>query len=104
MLFLITVSDKLRQTPKLRTDTMFMKRFWFYLCVSGAVLLRPTLWPVTVKQLIRFAPDRWWRRAPFLPLPTSSIMSFRSEAMYGNADCTPKSHDVIVWLEWCRKF
>lgn len=78
-----------------------MKRFRFYLCVSGAVLLRPRLWFIAVGQLIRFAPDRWWRRAPFLPLPTSGMMSFRSEAMYGSADCTPKLHDVIVWLDWC---
>ena len=30
--------------------------------------VRPWLWPTALRQLRNFAPDGWWRRAPFLPI------------------------------------
>lgn len=69
---------------------------------AGAVAARPRLWPVAAAQLIRFAPDRWWRRPPFLPLPRTDLVRFRSETMYGDAGKAPSPADLVVWLEWCR--
>ena len=69
---------------------------------AGAVAVRPRLWPVATAQLIRFAPDRWWRRPPFLPLPRTDLVRFRSETMYGDASKAPSPADLVVWLEWCR--
>ena len=69
---------------------------------AGAVAVRPRLWPTAAAQLARFAPDRWWRRAPFIPLPTPELTGFRAETMYGDPDVPPSPADVVVWLEWCR--
>ena len=69
---------------------------------ARAVAARPRLWPTAVAQLVRFAPDRWWRRPPFVPLPPPDLVRFRSETMYGDPTQAPSSADVVVWLEWCR--
>ena len=69
---------------------------------ARAVAARPRLWPAAAALLLRFAPDRWWRRPPFVPLPPADLLRFRSETMYGDPDQTPSPADVAVWLEWCR--
>ena len=69
---------------------------------ARAVAARPRLWPTAVVQLVRFAPDRWWRRPPFVPLPQPDLVRFRSETMYGDPAQAPSPADVVVWLEWCR--
>lgn len=69
---------------------------------AGAVAVRPRLWLSALAQLARFAPDRWWHRPPFMPLPPAELARFRSETMYGNPDVAPSPADMVVWLEWCR--
>ena len=69
---------------------------------ASAVAARPRLWPTAVAQLARFAPDRWWLRPPFIPLPAPELTGFRSETMYGDPDIPPSPADIVVWLEWCR--
>ena len=70
--------------------------------IGAAVAVRPHLWNTAVVQLCRFAPDRWWRRPPFLPVIDSKLLEFRCEAMYGNPCSQPPVEDVVVWLEWSR--
>ena len=69
---------------------------------TRALATRPRLWPTALVQMARFAPDRWWRRPPFVPLPTVELARFRSETMYGDAQVPPSPADIVVWLEWCR--
>lgn len=68
-----------------------------------AVLRHPSLWLVAVVQAFRLAPDGWWRRAPFLPLPDPSYLHFRLETQYGT-DREPEPEDVVTYLHWCRTF
>ena len=70
--------------------------------LAQALAARPHLWPTAIAQLIRFAPDRWWCRSPFVPLPPADLVRFRSETMYGDPAQRPSPADVVVWLEWCR--
>jgi hypothetical protein len=70
---------------------------------SAALALagRPSLWPTAAVQAVRVTPARWWRRAPFLPVPDRRYIRYRLETQYGKvADVEP--HDVITYLEWCR--
>ena len=69
---------------------------------TRALATRPRLWPTALIQSVRFVPDRWWRRFPFLPLPPSELARFRSETMYGDPRVAPSPADIVVWLEWCR--
>ncbi len=78
---------------------------WRTMTRSGmAVLARPTLWPTAVRQLRRAAPDDWWRRRPFLPVPSAEYLQFRMLTQYGQTERAPDSNDVVDYLAWCREW
>lgn len=79
-----------------------MSRLKLVGAVAIALVTRPGLWPTAFAQMRRFAPDRWWRRPPFLPLPDSGLIRFRATTQYGDPDRVPDPDDVITWLRWCR--
>lgn len=74
-------------------------RFWAG--ALGALVRRPGLWPTAAGQAARLARPRWWRRAPFLPLPDREYLRFRIEAQYGTAGAA-EPEDLVTYLEWCR--
>jgi hypothetical protein len=50
------------------------------------------------------APNRWWRRPPFLPVPAADYLAFRLQTMYGGpGDGSPAPADVVRWLEWAKR-
>jgi hypothetical protein len=65
------------------------------------VAARPSLWAAALRQAGRLARPRWWRRAPFLPVPDREYLRFRFETQYGNAP--PEPADVVTYLRWCRQ-
>lgn len=71
-----------------------------------AVLVRPWLWWTAMVQLVRMTPRGWWRRRPFLPVPTADYLEFRLVTQYGgdagHARAAVERHDVVNYLEWCR--
>ncbi len=70
--------------------------------VAAAVAPKPLLWPSAFGALVRLAPRRWWRRAPFLPVPDVAWWAFRMETAYGTPDAAPTAEDVVSYLRWCR--
>ena len=52
--------------------------------VGAAVARRPALWWVALRQWRRMVPDGWWRRRPFLPVPTAEYLAFRLTTQYGD--------------------
>jgi hypothetical protein len=72
-----------------------------WLRATLAVLVRPWLWPVALRQLLRLARRGWWRRFPFLPLPDAGYLRFRLETAYG-AGRVARPADVLSYLRWCR--
>jgi hypothetical protein len=68
-----------------------------------AVLRRPGLWPTAIRQGIVLAPDRWWTRRPYLPLPDRRYLRFRLVTQYGDPDHPPVPGDVVDYLTWCRQ-
>ena len=71
-----------------------------WLRVFFAVLARPRLWWVATRQAARISRARWWRRAPFLPVPDGAYVRFRLETAYGEV-IAPRPADLIGYLEWC---
>ncbi len=69
---------------------------------AAAVAVRRTLWLTAVRQLSRMAPDGWWRRPPFLPIPPADYLGFRLQTQYGDADAQPLGADVVNYLQWVR--
>jgi hypothetical protein len=69
----------------------------------GAVARHPSLWPTAARQALVLAAPGWWRRRPFLPLPTPEYMRFRLQTAYGGeGDGAPEPSDLVTYLHWCR--
>jgi len=67
-----------------------------------AVVARPRLWTTALRQAVRLARPRWWRRAPFLPLPDPDYVAFRMETQYGARAHPAEPGDLVAYLEWCH--
>jgi hypothetical protein len=70
----------------------------------GSVLRHPSLWVTALVQLRRMAPDGWWRRRPFLPLPDPEYLRFRLQTMYGDPEHAPEGDDLVTYLRWVKRF
>jgi hypothetical protein len=64
---------------------------------------RPDLWGAALRQVIRLAPSGWWKRAPFLPVPSGPYLVFRAVTQYGSEDQPPVPSDVVNYLSWCKR-
>lgn len=73
-----------------------------WLTVIGAVIVRPHLWVVSVRQVLRLAPAGWWRRRPWLPIPDRDYLRFRMVTAFGPDGGPPPAREVVSYLEWCR--
>jgi len=73
-----------------------------WLRVAWALLWRPALWWPSLRQLWRLAPAGWWRRPPFLPVPSRDYLRFRMETQNGDSEHAPDPADVLNYLSWCR--
>ena len=70
--------------------------------IVAAVVRRPRLWPVAARQWRRTVPDGWWRRRPYLPVPTAEYLRFRLLTQYGDSQARASPADVVNYLAWCR--
>ncbi len=77
----------------LRASTGWLRAFF-------AIALHPRLWWVAVRQVARMARPKWWRHAPFLPIPTADYLRFRLETAYGEV-IAPRPSDLVAYLQWC---
>lgn len=67
-----------------------------------AVAGRPRLWATALRQWRRTTPRGWWKRRPFLPLPSRDYLAFRMITQYGSADHRIEPGDVLNYLAWCQ--
>ena len=70
----------------------------------GGLVRRPGLWPTAIRQARRTAAPGWWKRRPFLPVPSGAYLEFRLVTQYGDAAHRPESDDVVKYLQWCREW
>jgi hypothetical protein len=69
-----------------------------------ALVRRPNLWGPGLRQAKRLAMPGWWRRRPFLPVPSGEYFRFRMLTQYGETERPPNPSDVVNYLEWCREW
>ena len=82
-------------TSKIRTSA--------FKSVIIAVLKKPSLWPIALKQLWRIRKSNWYTKPPFLPVPENSYIDFRIHTAYGSSeDLSRLAIDVVTYLDWCR--
>jgi hypothetical protein len=70
----------------------------------GAIARRPDLWRTALRQARRLTPSGWWRRPPFVPVPSKDYLAFRTVTQYGVTGRSPSPGDVVDYLEWCREW
>lgn len=51
----------------------------------------------------RFRRRGWWRRLPFLPLPSREYMRWRMHTAYGDEDIVPPAADVVRYARWAMR-
>ena len=72
--------------------------------LAGALALRALVNPALAADLLRvawrFRARRWYRRAPFLPLPPREYVRWRMHTAYGDHDAVPPPDDVVRYARW----
>lgn len=63
-------------------------------------LVNPALGVALLRVAWRFRKRDWWRRAPFLPLPSMMYVRWRMHTAYGSYDAVPPTSDVARYARW----
>jgi len=69
----------------------------------GPLLRHPSLWPHLLSAAWRFRRRDWYRRAPFLPLPSPAYLEWRLHTAYGEEGRAPRPDEVGRYLRWTRR-
>jgi hypothetical protein len=70
---------------------------------ASVVARHPSLWATGLRQARVLAGRGWWRRPPFLPLPSPEYLRFRMQTAYGgDGDRAPDPDDLVTYLRWCQ--
>lgn len=67
------------------------------------LLLHPSQAPVVVGAAWRLRAVKWWRHAPFLPLPDHAYWNFRVITANGSANRLLSVDDVVTFAQWSRR-
>lgn len=65
--------------------------------------LRPWLALDLLAAIWAFRRRHWWRRPPFLPLPSGDYLRWRMYTAYGDERAVPPLDDVIRFARWRRR-
>ena len=78
---------------------------WGRLSVSlaGRALREPPLAISLLRVAWRFRVRHWYRRFPFLPLPSRTYLRWRMYTAYGDYDAVPPVDDVVRYTKWAVK-
>ena len=64
---------------------------------------RPTDGVALLRVGWRFRRNGWWRRFPFLPLPSRDYVRWRMHTAYGSDDAVPPAADVVRYARWATR-
>lgn len=70
------------------------------LAIVPRALLSPGLAVDLLRVAWRFRIRHWWRRPPFLPVPSRDYVRWRMYTAYGDEDAVPSPTDVIRYARW----
>lgn len=71
--------------------------------IVRAVVRRPWLLPAAMGLAWASRERGWYRRPPFLPLPPSEYLRWRTETAYGELEGDPPEEEVVRYLLWARR-
>lgn len=78
---------------------------WVRLVVT--LMLHSLIHPLDGVRLVRvfwrFRRRDWYRRFPFLPLPSGTYVRWRLHTAYGDEDAVPPAEDLIRYARWATQ-
>lgn len=78
-----------------------------WLTLSLSLALQAIVNPALARDLVtvawRFRRRDWFRRAPFLPVPSGEYVAWRMYTAFGDPRAVPTAHDVIRYARWARR-
>lgn len=73
------------------------------LALAGRAVVNPRLAVDLLRTAWAFRRRRWWRRAPFLPVPDEAYLRWRMYTAYGDERAVPPVRDVVGFARWRRE-
>ena len=73
------------------------------LALTARAAVRPALAADLLRVAWRFRSRSWYRRFPFLPLPSRDYLRWRMHTAYGAYDAVPPAADVERYARWVGK-
>jgi hypothetical protein len=70
------------------------------LTLSMRAVRHPATGIALVRTGWRFRRRGWWRRPPFLPLPSVDYVRWRMHTAYGSDDYVPAADDIVRYARW----
>ena len=71
--------------------------------LSGRAVREPRTAAALVRVGWRFRERGWYRRFPFLPLPSREYVQWRMYTAYGDANIVPPADDIVKYARWAVK-
>ena len=73
----------------------------------GALTLHSLVHPLDGVRLLRvgwrFRRRHWYRRFPFLPLPSGPYLRWRMHTAYGDDEAMPPVEDIVRYARWATR-
>lgn len=97
-----TGAQPVASEPRQRSLAETGPRSWTRLSMvlAGRAVLRPGLARDLLRVAWRFRSRDWYRRFPFLPLPSRDYVRWRMHTAYGDPATVPPPDDVIRYARW----
>jgi hypothetical protein len=64
------------------------------------IVRRPWLIPALLGMAWAFRRRDWWRRPPFLPLPSRQYIAWRMDTAYGDPEAVPPQREFERFVRW----
>lgn len=68
--------------------------------LAARAAVRPALAVALLRVAWRFRRRHWWKRAPFLPVPSATYVQWRMHTAYGDHHAVPPVEDVERYARW----
>lgn len=74
--------------------------YWSFVALA---FRRPSVIPALLGAGWAFRRRGWYRKPPFLPLPSASFLRWRLETAYGDPHARPPAEEAERFLRWAAR-
>ena len=71
-----------------------------YILFAELAIRKPLMIPLLLETLWVFRKNNWYKRFPFLPLPSGKYLRWRLETAYGDIGTKPPIQELERYIRW----